>query len=463
MGRHSLSYIAAQQALSIGTPPDRCSSAYVGRVGLLAVALGIGAAVAGGTAVAGADTPSSNAGGDRAETSSVQSPTREDTARESTATGSAKREATNPRGESPPNDPNSTSVVTDKPSRDESDPGSVPSTSLQGAKGSTVDEAEIDLDEPAADEEQSAALAPSTRAEAAPSSIESARKRESPAASGLTVLEVLQPPGPEISNTRSSTITAVDPAVPSPTDQFTTEYGDIGKWMLQWNGEIADYGGLPYEGRTVLEPVNVIIVDQTSKTTLGAAWRLNAAMRRAGFPPRLIHSTGFRGYIDDQRYRQQPRGLLVGYSDDFFLLPNNHGRIFGPDPIETSSGFVWSGAFSTEELVWTGLLPRHAYVSSNMARDALVADLVTRGRARLGGTVELANAYNTDTTTTGDHDGFAVVVILNDVNLFGVPITAAMPAASATTDSRICMAAGAATSAGSPCAMVTVAAGTGSG
>ena len=54
MGRHSASYIAAQQALSTVHPRSRRSSTYVGRVGLLAVALGIGAAVAGGTAVAGA-------------------------------------------------------------------------------------------------------------------------------------------------------------------------------------------------------------------------------------------------------------------------------------------------------------------------------------------------------------------------------------------------------------------------
>ncbi|MDZ4233023.1 MAG: hypothetical protein U1C73_04550, partial [Dietzia sp.] len=327
-----------------------------------------------------------------------------------------------------------TSGYTDRRSRIDDDPASAPPTSLEG-----VTEPEDD----ASDE------AESTTAESRSS------RNSGSAATPLVVLDVVQQPRRESPSVAATTTFAdVDTAVPSPADQAPTEYGNIGKWMLQWNGEIADYGGLPYQGRTVLEPVNVIIVDPTSKSALGATWKLNAAMRRAGFPPRLIHSTGFRGLIDDQRYRQQPRGLLVGYSDDFFLVDNNHGRIFGPDPVETSSGFVWSGAFSTEELVWTGLLPRHGYVSSNMARDALVADLVASGRARLGGTVSLANAYNTDTTTTGDHDGYAVVVILNQLNIFGVPVP---EAGDESLSNRTCMAAGVNTaSASATCATIII-------
>ncbi|MGB3354872.1 MAG: hypothetical protein WBB00_19145 [Mycobacterium sp.] len=444
MGRHSASYIAAQQALSTVEPSSRRSSTYIGRVGLLAVALGIGAAVAGGTAVAGADTPSSNAGDDRAS----QSPTGGDTATDSSTARSPKRQITgstrqDTRDQTSDEADGDTGSDTDRRSRADDGPASAPPSSLEGVTKSEDD---------APGEEQS--LATENR---------SSRKGGSAAAPETVALDVLPQPRREIQDTSAvSTVEPSAPVAPSPADQVTTEYGDIGKWMLEWTGNIADYGGLPYEGRTVLEPINVIFVDPTSKSALGAAWKLNAAMRRAGFPPRLFHSTGFRGLIDDRRYQQQPRGLLVGYSDDFFLVDNNHGRIFGPDPVETSSGYVWSGAFSTEELVWTGLLPRHGYVSSNMARDALAADLISSGRARLGGTVALANAYNTDTTTTGDHDGYAVVVILNQLNLFGVPINAAMPAVGAATDSRMCTAEGPATSASSPCAMITVAAGTGS-
>ena len=54
MGRHSVSYIAAQQGPSRRAAQP--SGAHVGRVGLLAFALGVGAAVAGGTAVAHASS-----------------------------------------------------------------------------------------------------------------------------------------------------------------------------------------------------------------------------------------------------------------------------------------------------------------------------------------------------------------------------------------------------------------------
>ncbi|MGA5540282.1 hypothetical protein ACPCIR_00385 [Mycobacterium sp. NPDC051198] len=207
-------------------------------------------------------------------------------------------------------------------------------------------------------------------------------------------------------------VPAIAPGVPSPADQVPTVYGDIGKWMLQSNGQISNYGGLPYQGRTVLEPVNVIIVDPTSTSAAEATCKLNTVMFWSGYPAQPIHSTGFQGTIDDVTYGQQPTGLLLGYSDNFFLFPNNHGRIFGPDPVETSAGYVWSGSFSTEQFVIYDLLPRHAYVSSNLARNALAIRLLASGQATYGGMVALDNSYNTATTTTGDHDGYAVVIVL---------------------------------------------------
>ena len=205
---------------------------------------------------------------------------------------------------------------------------------------------------------------------------------------------------------------AVTSGLPSPGDQTHTAYGDIGKWMLQPNGQISNYGGQPYAGKTLLEPVNVIIVDPTSTTPAQAAWKLNSAMFWAGFPAQLIHSSGFQGEIDDVVYGQQPSSFLTGYSDSFFVFPNDHGRIFGPDPVQTSTGYVWSGAFSTEAFGVYNFLPVHAYVSSDMARTALAMRLILSGQATFVGMVPLDNAYNTATTTTGDHDGYAVVLQL---------------------------------------------------
>lgn len=203
--------------------------------------------------------------------------------------------------------------------------------------------------------------------------------------------------------------------VPAPTDEMSTAHGDIGKWMLTPAGQISDWGGRQHDGRTLLEAVNVIIVDPHSTTPGQAGRRLNQAMFASGFPAQPLHSFGFQGRIDDVTYGQQPGGVLLSYSDDFFLRQNDHGRIFGPDPVETATGFVWSGAFSTERVEFTGWLPGHAYVSSNQARDSLATALVKSGQATFGGLVSLDNAYQSLTTTTGDHDGFAVVLVLTGV------------------------------------------------
>ncbi|MDA2889998.1 hypothetical protein PDG61_03660 [Mycolicibacterium sp. BiH015] len=368
MGRHSVSYIAAQQSDSTGSSKIGSSAGYVGRVGLLAVALGIGAAVAGGSAIASAEPAASS------EASSAQSADHSRTTKSS---------STRPSRDTA-DDESETRTDTD-PGAD--DPGSTPPSSLDGVRRG-------------GDRDDRDGAEPDTDIEAEE---------------------------------------AADEEAPSADDETSTEYGDIGKWMLDSSGDIADYGGLPYQGRTVLEAINVVIVDPTSRSSLEATWRLNAAMRRAGFPPRLIHSTGFRGLIDGERYRQQPRGLLVGYSDDFFLLPNNHGRIFGPDPVETATGYVWSGSFSTEEFVFYQGLPRHGYISSNAARDALAAQLIASGRATSGGMVSLDNAYNTATTTTGDHDGFAVVVTLNGLRAATAARDAAALVARRAGTSRTCV------------------------
>ncbi len=226
----------------------------------------------------------------------------------------------------------------------------------------------------------------------------------------ITQIRALPTPSP------TPTLANAEPAIaqeaPSPDDEVPTDYGDIGKWMLKSDGEIANYGGQTYDGKTLLEPGNVIIVDPKSTSAAQANRRLNAAMFWSGFPAQPIHSTGFEGSIDDVTYGQKPKVPLLGYSDNFFIFPNDHGRIFGPDPVETDEGYVWTGAFSTEEFAIYNGLPAHTYVSSNTARAALAMALIASGRATYGGMVPLDNAYNTETTTTGDHDGYAVVLIL---------------------------------------------------
>jgi hypothetical protein len=75
------------------------------------------------------------------------------------------------------------------------------------------------------------------------------------------------------------------------------------------------------------------------------------------------------------------------------------------------TGFVWTASFSRERIGFYHLLPRHVYVSFDSAREALVAGLVRAGATDLG-LVDLDNEYSSQMATTGDHDGYAAVIML---------------------------------------------------
>lgn len=205
----------------------------------------------------------------------------------------------------------------------------------------------------------------------------------------------------------------------TPADAVATPYGDIGKWQIEPDGSVSDWGGQPYMGNTLIEPVNIIIVDPTSTTPEQSTKKLNRNMAVAGFPAQPIHSTGFMGMINGEPYDQQPDGEALAYSDNLFVLPNNHARAFGPAPLPdtdgnaaTSEGYVWSVAASTETPSIYDGMPTHSYVSSNLARNILVLRLLLTGQATFVGIVPMKNAHNTGSETTGDHDGYAVVLAL---------------------------------------------------
>jgi hypothetical protein len=197
---------------------------------------------------------------------------------------------------------------------------------------------------------------------------------------------------------------------PTQTDAVATTYGSIGKWMLQSNGTISNWGGSKYQNKTLDEVINVIIVDPTSTSAAASTTKINSVMSNAGFPSQTGHSNGFKGLINGVVYGQQPTGLNA-FSDNVATNQNNHARLFGPAN-SASGGFVWTGALSTEKpTFFFGILTGHAYVSFNTARDALARGFVASGQTQAA-SVDLANVYNTTTTTTGDHDGKAVVVVL---------------------------------------------------
>jgi hypothetical protein len=211
--------------------------------------------------------------------------------------------------------------------------------------------------------------------------------------------------------------TTTTQTTPGPGDVVDTPYGRVGKWMLTSDGEqVANWGGQIYGDKTLREPVNVIIVDPNSKTPGESTARLNSAMFWSGFPAQPIHSTGFDGTVLGTTYDQLPgNGTEAAYSDLPFFLPNDHARVFGPAPVAAAdgTGYLWTAAASTEVPGIYDNQFTHRYLSYDLARDMLALRLILSGQATLVGVQKMDNVYNDGTASTGDHDGYAIVLRLN--------------------------------------------------
>jgi len=182
----------------------------------------------------------------------------------------------------------------------------------------------------------------------------------------------------------------------------------IGKWMIARDGSVAHWLGELVDGKKLHEPINVILIDASSSSPDQARTNLVAAAKKAGYPVRFGHSTGYRGFVGGSLYSQLPQGRDDAFSNRIFEETNNHGRIFGPHAYD--GGFIFVGAFSRESVNFLHD-PPHRYASFKDARDNFAAELVARSGYRNIGMAPLDNAISDNPDiTTGDHDGLAVVL-----------------------------------------------------
>ena len=204
-----------------------------------------------------------------------------------------------------------------------------------------------------------------------------------------------------------------DPEAPSPITLAAEAVANppglpaIGRWMIARDGGIAHWLGEVVDGKHLHEPINVILIDEGATSADHAKQRLVAASAAAGFPVRIGHSTGYRGFIGGMLYGQLPHGRDDAFSDRVFEESNNHGRVFGPHRFD--GGYLFIAAFSRERvdlLEW----PAHRYASFNAARDAFALGLDTQTDFKATGFVPLGNAVDDAQVTTGDHDGRAVLL-----------------------------------------------------
>lgn len=186
------------------------------------------------------------------------------------------------------------------------------------------------------------------------------------------------------------------------------ELGEVGRWMITKDLVPATWLGERLGGRTLREPVNVLLIDRAARSPEEATTRLLAAMTAAGYGPRGGHSTGYYGEVGGKLHPMLPTGRGEAFSDGPFFVPNNHGRVFGPVPV--TNGYAFTGAFSLEGV---RLLPRpgHPYRSFQVAREDLADKLNARSPFKRAGYVDMGSRLDTPTETTGDHDGRAVLLV----------------------------------------------------
>lgn len=385
---------------------------YVGRVGGIAAALGLGVVILGGTAVAAADT-------DGPDTS---------------ARGSA--EATDHSS-------------ADHSSAAHSSAGPVRQASARAA--SVRGRVETRAAAPAALAAPAAAAQPA--AESLPQRASSSVTLSTRAAAQSVRAAAVRVPSPA----PSADEVALPPAGPSPQATVTTPYGVLGQWMINKYGTVADWVGLPYcgEGSTsancqadtpgakvMQEPINTIFVVKSNNEYF-AKLKLDFALRVAGFGPSCCSSIGYSAIVgpdtDPQLPTGGPLGLgilpplpfglfqtgllgLVGfgpaYRDAPFFLANSHLRVFGGES-DGQGNYIFTASVSEENLdaTGTGLLPTHGFESYDVARSTLTTKMVNWAwltGASNQGLVAMDNAIAADDPrfTTGDHDGLAQVIAL---------------------------------------------------
>ena len=398
---------------------------FIGRVGGIAAALGVGVAILSGPAVAGAETDGSN-NSSRASASSSRSDSANASRSDSAAPTRRGMNATRAEGSAP-------------------------------ARGRVTREVTKSVPEAPPVSDVAASASPEALATPAVSAV------PAPAAATLTL------PAPSAAAPAPSAAAPVAPVAvptfspvpPSPTATTDTPYGVLGDWMINKEGNVADWVGQPYCGegstkknctaetpgaKTMQEPINTVF-QVKARSLYEAQLQLNWSLVVSGFGPSPFSSIGYSGIVGDKQFKQAPKGGPLGlgfllplpgelfqngllgslagigpaYRDNLFLLTNSHLRTFGGQP-DDKGNFIFTASVSEEAFDASTGLPSHSFESYDQARQKLVTNMTKASWISFAsnqGLIEMDNAINPDDPeyTTGDHDGKAQVIAIG--SLFG--------------------------------------------
>jgi hypothetical protein len=175
--------------------------------------------------------------------------------------------------------------------------------------------------------------------------------------------------------------------------------------MIDEKFEPANWLKQKYNNKLMQEPINIIIIDSASLTPDEAINNLIKNCDLAGYISQRGHSAEYMGYIAGNFYSQLPEGFGRAFSDSKFSTNNNHGRIFGP--YFSDNKFYFICAFSREDFINNS----HKFDSFIKARDNFTQNMNDKTNYHITGKIKLDNQIINDPfLTTGDHDGFAVIL-----------------------------------------------------
>ena len=202
--------------------------------------------------------------------------------------------------------------------------------------------------------------------------------------------------------------TPVSQTLPTVEQTHLPEGLQIGRWLLTGREVPANWLGQKFQGKMMREPINVILVDEVAATPDAAVQYLLESCEAIGYLSRPGHSSDYRGQIGNVIYSQLPRQQNHAFSNAMYILPNNHGRIFGPHFF--AGYYYFSGALSREAINLFAEV-RHVYASFEMAKQDFAARMQASGRYFVVGAIAMENVFlPSQSMTTGDHDGTAVLL-----------------------------------------------------
>lgn len=130
-----------------------------------------------------------------------------------------------------------------------------------------------------------------------------------------------------------------DPTTYRPADTAVSVpgLGEVGRWMITKDLVPATWLGEKLGGRTLREPVNVLLIDRAARTPQEAAARLLTAMTAAGYVPRGGHSNGYWGEVGGRPSPMLPAGPGEAFSTRPFWCPTTTDGCSAPSRCRPAS------------------------------------------------------------------------------------------------------------------------------